>query len=383
MASISDLRYDFKDILKAPRVALSGKNLLAQARPLFIGYLLYLVFTYLALVADGETFSNAWQSHGLLPLLGLDLEYWYSYALWIAGFVAIAVAYDLGNLTVGKLAFEELRGDYFFPRKEAAKDARGNLLPFYVSGGLLVILIIVLAAIQGLVSLVGLIPVVGEVLYAVLYIVPFFLWSLFLVFLAFGLATSVFTLPAIIVAREKEAFGATFFIFNIIWTRPLRWLTMTVSGVVLAKLGIWVMGYFFMRALQLSNYLTSWFGGEKIQNILASAYGMLDPAGWLIRFITTLYPGSSIGYDWIRLDGQSSASGAEYAAALIIAFGLMGILAVIISYGINIITCSQLLAFIHITFAEDRIKLPEDPSKRAKEPNEIIPEKPLPDTSTS
>jgi len=391
MATNSELRYDFWDILKAPRMALSGKCLLAQAQPLAFGYAAYFVFAYLALLVDGQQLSSVWSQFRLFPVLSLGLEHWYSCAIWIVGIIAFIVMYDYGNLTVAKLGFEHLRGNHFFSKRDAANDARSNLMPMWVSGGLVLLLIAVLTLVQGVVSLVSLIPGIGELLYAVLYIVPFFLWSLFLVFLAFGLATSCLTLPAIIVAREKETFGATFYIYNVIWTQPLRWLGMTISGLLLAKIGIFVIGYFFARALQLTNFLAAWFGGEKINSIIVSAYSALDPIQNVIRFFTTLYPGSCIGYDpkmpiaynLKHFDWLSSVSGTEQVAALVIAIGLLGILFLMISYGINIVTNSQLLAFLLVVYSEDKVKLTEDASNRAAEPNEILPEKPQSDSTNS
>ncbi len=379
MAMTSDLRYDFWDILKAPRLALSGKNLLAQARPLWFGYLVFGVLAYLAMIIEGRPFADAWAQYTFFPLAGLGLTHWYTYALWIAGIVAVVGFYDYGNLKVAKLAFEEVRGNYFFPHKEAGADARSNLLSLWVAGLLVLGLIVILALLQGVVSLISLIPGIGEVLYSLLYAVPFFLWSLFLVFLAFGLTTGILTMPAVIVAREKETFGATFYIYNIIWSQPLRWLGMTVFGLAAAKLGIWVIGYFFMRALQLTNFLSTLFAGEKVANLLAAAYNLLEPARPIFNFFTTLYPGSAIGYDWISFGGQYQPVGAEYVAALIIALALVALWIVIVSYGINIITCSQLLAFLVVHYNEDKVKLTEDLSKRTPEPNEIIPEKPAPE----
>lgn len=383
MAMTSDLRYDFWDILKAPRIALSGKSLLAQARPLVYGYLCYLICSYLAMLLQGQSLDYSWQANGLLPWPGHGLTKWYALAVFAIGLLAAIGFYDYGNLTVAKLAFEELRGNYFFPRKAAAQDAFGNLLPMWVSGGLVLLLIVVLGLLQGVVSLASLIPGIGTILYSIMYVVPFFLWSLFLVFLAFGLATSVLTLPAIIVAREKETFGATFYIYNVIWTQPLRWFGMTAIGLVLAKLGAFVLGYFFMRAIQLTNYLATLFSGDEIENVLIAATNLLEPLRPILRFVTTLYPGSSISYDFVSSTGIYATSGSESAAATIIALGLIAILIVIISYGVNIITNSQLLAFLIVTYSEDKVKLTEDVSQRAPEPNEILPEKPPSDSTTA
>ena len=376
MANSSELRYDFWDILKAPRLALSGKKLLAQAGPLWIGYLAYLILTYVAEVSNGESLADAWARSTFFPCINFSSPLWYSTTLWILGVVILIACLDFGNLKAAKLMFEELRGNYFYSAKAAAKDAFSNLLPLWVSAALIILLVVALALVQAVLGLLGLIPGIGPILYAVLYALPFLLWSLFLVFLVFGLTTAIFTLPAIIVAREKETFGATFYIYNIIWSQPLHWLGMTAVGLAFAKLGVWILGYFFMRALQLTNYLTSLFTGGRLRDILTAAYNMLEPGRPFVDFMTTLYPGSSIRYDWIHFPGQVVLSGSDQIAAIIIAICTVALLIVILSYGINIVTSSQLLAFLIIHYREDRIKLTEDPSRHEREPNEIVPDKP-------
>ncbi|TFH65194.1 MAG: hypothetical protein E4G91_03375, partial [Candidatus Zixiibacteriota bacterium] len=187
MKTTNTLRYDFWDILRAPRLALSGKYLLAQARPLVYGYVIYLFMTYLAMLLEGGTLSELWNDHTLFPFTSLGLLHWYGWVIWVVGIVFAAGFYDYGNMTVAKLALEELKGNPFFSGKDAAKEARANLRSLWVAAALLILLIVVLSLLQGLIGLVVLIPYIGEIIYAVIYAVPFVLWSLFVVFLAFGL----------------------------------------------------------------------------------------------------------------------------------------------------------------------------------------------------
>ncbi|MCX6831616.1 MAG: hypothetical protein NT028_05685 [candidate division Zixibacteria bacterium] len=385
MKTTSTLQYDFWDILRAPRLALSGKYLLAQARPLAYGYAVYLVLTYLAVLLEGGTFSELWNAHTLFPFTSLGLSHWYGWAIWIVGIVIAAGFYDYGNMTVAKLALEELKGNLFFTCKDAAVEARANLRSLWVAAALLIVLIVVLSLLQGLIGLVVLIPYIGEIIYAVIYAVPFVLWSLFVVFLAFGLTTAIFTLPAIVTAREKDAFGATFYIYNVIWTQPRRWVSQTAVGLVMAKIGIFVFGYFLMRALQLTFLTTSLFSGEKVKSIVSTGYFALAPVQEVLRFFTSLYPGSTI--DWM----PSATRGLEFSlasqptteviASLIIAITLVVLWIVVISYGLNIITCSQLIGFIYIRKCEDGEKLGESPAPGGSDPHELIPKStPVPES---
>lgn len=377
MAMTSDLHYDFRDIFKAPRIALSGKYLLAQTRPLIYGYVGYLILTYAALMIEGNVLSAIWNDYFIFPFLNLGLSHWYTRALWLLGILGVIASYDYGNLTVAKLALEELKGDLFFPLTAAAAEARNNLRPLWAAALLLIALIVTLSLIQGVIGLVELIPGLGPTLYAILYVVPFFLWSLFVVFIAFGLTTAILTLPAIVTAREKDAFGATFYIYNVIWTQPFRWVSQTVVGVVLAKLGIWILGYFFMRALQLTNFIAATITGEKAGNVILPAYSALEPVNRIISFFTTLYPGSHIGYHFAPQVSPVIAfvqpTAAEYVGSLIIAIGLALVWLVIISYGINIITCSQLISFILIRHREDGEKLTDVPTAENDDPHELKP----------
>jgi hypothetical protein len=377
MNTTSTLRYDFWDILKAPRMALSGKYLLAQARPLVYGYIAYLVFAYLAMLIEGNTFTELWESFSLFPFAHLGLSHWYTWGIWIIGIIIAAGFYDYGNMTVAKLAHEELKGNLFFTRQDAAKAARANLRSLWVAASLIVVLIVVLSLLQGLIGLVVLIPYVGEIIYAVLFSVPFVLWSLFVVFLAFGLVTSIFTLPAIVTAREKDAFGASFYIYNVIWTQPLRWVLQTAVGLIMAKVGTFVFGYFIMRALQLTNVTTSLISGEKVNSIVSTSYFGLSPAQDILRFFTSLYPGSKI--DWMssaicclefNLTPQPTT---ELIASGVILVALIMLWIVVITYGLNIITCSQLIAFIYVRKCEDGEKLGESLGTGQDDPHEIKP----------
>jgi hypothetical protein len=313
--------------------------------------------------------------------MGLGLSHWYGWAIWIVGIIIAAGFYDYGNMTVAKLALEELKGNLFFSGKDAAAEARANLRSLWVAAALLVALIVVLSLLQGLIGLVVLIPHIGEIVYAVIYAVPFVLWSLFVVFLAFGLTTAIFTLPAIVTAREKDAFGATFYIYNVIWTQPLRWVSQTAVGLVMAKIGIFVFGYFLMRALQLTYFTTSLFSGEKVKSIVSTGYFALAPVQEVLRFFTSLYPGSAI--DWMPSATRelefslASQPTTEVIASLIILITLIVVWIVVISYGINIITCSQLIGFIYIRKCEDGEKLGESAAPGGSDPHELIPKSTL------
>lgn len=151
---------------------------------------------------------------------------------------------------------------------------------------------------------------------------------------------------------------------------------MTITGVVFAKLGVFIFGYFVMRALQLSCFTGTLFAGETVHSILSAGYQLLHPIRGVLDFLTSLYPHSGIAYDWIVCSGYFDLSGSGAVAAFLVGLALTIIVIVVLSYGLNIITISQLLAFLLITFKEDKVKLTAPSSQREPDPHELIPEKP-------
>jgi hypothetical protein len=354
------MKYSYWDILRAPRIALSGKNLLAQARSLLYGYIIYLILTYAALILDGVNWDYIWNTYSLFPFIDLDFYYWYTKVIWIIAVIQFLFWFYYGSLTVARLAFEELKGNYFFSQKEAAKGARANLRVLWVALIVLALLVVFLSLGQAIVGLIALIPSVGEIIYGAIYAMPLFIWSLFIVFIFFGITTAVLTLPAITTLTERDSFGATFYIYNIIWTQPLRWFSLTAVSLALSKIGMFVLAYFFMRSLQLSNYLATLFAGEKIRNSLIAAYNLFAEQDKAIEFITSLFPGSGIAFDWIAFETYVSPTGSEYIAAILIFVALTLIAILVLSYGLNIITCGQVIAFLLVRYAEDGDKLTEE-----------------------
>lgn len=356
---MSGMRYSYWDILKAPRIALSGKNLLAQGKNLLFGYLIYLLLTYVALLLDGVNWDYIWHNYLIFPFTQLDFYHWYAKAIWAIALIQFLIWFYYGSLTVARLAFEELKGDYFFSCKEAAKSACANLRVMIVALVVLALLVVVLSLLQAVVGLVTFVPVVGEIIYTAIYAIPLFVWSLFIVFITFGLATAFLTLPAIATLSEKDSFGATFYVFNVIWTQPLRWFSLTAISLVLTKIGTFVLAYFFLRALQLTNFLATLFAGDKIRTALNEGYTLFASQGRGLEFFTSLYPGSCITFDWIEFSGRTGAAGSEYVAGLIILAVLTLLAILLISYGLNIITCGQVIAFLLVRYHEDDEKLTE------------------------
>ena len=62
-----NLYFDVRDIFRAPRLALSGKKIWTMMQATFVGYFIYGLFSYFALMAQGMTFGDTWEIFGIFP----------------------------------------------------------------------------------------------------------------------------------------------------------------------------------------------------------------------------------------------------------------------------------------------------------------------------
>ena len=79
------LHFNFKDIFRAPRVAFRLQKIWINGIGLLSGYLIFIVFTYLSLLIDGNSLSSIWQQSGLLACGYSQLQHWYSLIISLIG----------------------------------------------------------------------------------------------------------------------------------------------------------------------------------------------------------------------------------------------------------------------------------------------------------
>jgi hypothetical protein len=340
------MHFDWRDCFKAPRLAIStGKRLILQSFGLIVGYLGYLILTYLAFFVSGQSITVAGKAYGFFPVLGLEFNYWISTLLWIIGILFLISLWMLSSTAVAKIAFEELKGDQFYSIKEAVRFARGRLSAVLSSPLTLLVLLLFVVMAGAAVGLLGRIPVVGELGFGVLYGIPIFVIAIFAVFVALVFTVSFLLTPAIVGARKSDTFTTVVEYFQTVWNQPGRFFGYTAITLVLAKIGVFVFGYFVMRSLQLINWACGLTMGSKLESIFQAALTYLPPSG-VVEFFTTLYPGSSIAY---RLTAYPSAVGlgvTESIAAFLIGVTLIVIFFLMLGYGLATLTCGLTVTYV-------------------------------------
>ncbi len=355
--------YDFRDIFRAPRIALHGKNIIMQMQNLTIAYVGYAILAYAAMWVDGVNLSFAWDVHFIYPIGDIGVVSLWGRLVWLAAFHWFLIWMLRGNLAVSRSAVEEIRGNLFFSAPEArkyVKERKGIMLRAYAGVVAFIGFMVVLGLIAGLI---GKIPYVGEISFGLFYAFPYFILSLFTVFVMFLLTTLVLTGPSAVAINGEDTLTALFDSFSTVTSRPLRWSIFTGSSLVIAKVCTFILAYFAYRAFQFTNFTTGVFMGDKGKVVFESAIDMFPMSSPGIKFLTYLYPGSDFGFNLFLLGSYHQTDTVLSVAAHLAMIGISFIILFLFAYFINTVVVGQVIAFIDIrrqTHGEKLAELPDE-----------------------
>ena len=329
------LPHDFRAVLAAPGKALALKKIFASSCFLLLGYLLYLFFTYLALLFDGVGFGYIWQSYGMFPIKIFAFDAWAALVIQLAGVGLALLCVSLSLLAGAVISFEHLRGDFFFSAVDAIRftiQRTPTLLLGFLSLGVFMGFIYLLGLVAGLVTR---LPVIGELLLGVFYIIPIFITLVFTVFIGFVAVVSIVLLPVIVAAQKrKEVFDSLLQLFSVMIKEPIRFFWYLAVSTVLAKAASFAMAYLFYRTLQASRLILATSGGRNIEWLFNSAFGMLPMDSPVVKFVTTLFPGVAFGFDF----GRWGYGGGRSLGATLLAVSFFLLFIVLLGYMISVIS---------------------------------------------
>ncbi len=347
-----EFRFNFIDIFRAPRLALSAKKIWTQLRALALGLILYNGFVYLAFAVSGADVYRIWSSYYLFPPLALAFGAVPLNAggiiLWVLGALAFFVVVFLGMAAVAKITIEQLRGNDFYSRQEAGQYVRRHWRAVVFTP---LAILVSLAALFGgglLVGLVGKIPWFGDVV-ASLSLVPLYLGGLLFAFLVLVFVLSFWFTPAIVATTGDDTFEASFELFSTFSGQPWRVVVYQFILRTLTLAGAALFAFFSAAALKVAYTVLYIPMGPKFAVAFDAAWRVLP--SWL----RGAYPGVCPPLAWLSASGvQSFIVSTEVAlplpwpqavGATIISLGLLVILGVICSYILNVNTAGQTIIY--------------------------------------
>ena len=268
----TQLYFNFKDMFRAPRLAL-GRRMLVMLEALFTSYLVFVAFTYLALLVDGNSFGSIWNSFHLWPppfaqySVGVVAQMFISLSYVIA-FIVIW----LGLTAVSKITIKEYKGDLFYSSKDGWKWAMKNWFPVFFGPISIAIVVGFFVALAALFGWLAQWPVLDIIFYGLLFAI-FLPTALFLSFSALAFAVGTFMSPSIVACAEEDTMGSMFGSYTLLWNQPLRLITYTLIIVATAVIGFHIFHVFILSAFL---FIETVFGHEMI---MGDAYMAIKQVG--------------------------------------------------------------------------------------------------------
>lgn len=269
------LYFNYRDIFHAPRIAFRFQRIWINGIGLLTGYIFYLIFTYASLLIDGTGLAEAWERYGLLACNFNQLQHWYSCIVFLIGSAAFFAIFLLTNTAVSRVAYMELRREFFYSWTQAFRFAFGKWAS--TLGAMLTFLFMVgLFAVGAMVmGFIGRIPVIGE-LGTFLLTIPYILAALLLLFIIIVAFIGVFLVPVIIATSDEDALGGVFQSFSITNNQPWRLLVYSLLTGVLEFAGIITLVFFLKKAFSLLCALFAVGMGEKFAKITEQGFYLID-----------------------------------------------------------------------------------------------------------
>lgn len=370
------LNFTFRDLFRAPRLALSLQRMWIQLVGLGIGFVIYLVLMYAGYAVSGYSLANLWQQFGLgicIFSTGLSVN-WYSWTFFILGHLVLLIAFLISSTAVARAVYMSAKGNHFYSWREAYNFA-------FHKAGSVIFTPVSLAILLGLMLLGGLllgflgrIPYVGEFGIA-LTIVFWFVGALLVLFFALALFVSFFLVPAIVATTDEDAFEAIFQTFSLVWSQPWRLLIFSVVNCILALFSLLVFTAIAKKALVWMNGLFAFSMGKDYVHLANNAQALLQ--NWLLsvqplveRLLGNLHPWFFFARPHHAVAAAELSGSSVAFSSYFFALGLLFILAWILSYGLVTFTVGQTLTYLVMRKHKDGENLLErkDREEETEEP---------------
>jgi hypothetical protein len=366
---MTKLHWNYRDVFRALRLGFSAKKVWMMSLGLLFGFAGYAILTYVAYAAAGTDFLTVWQTFRLLPFPSpLDYAFpWYSWLIYAAAVAYFLCVLLITGTAVSKVAYEQLRGDEFYESKEAFRFAFKNSSAVLASP-LLILAFIALIVVGGLVlSLLGAIPLAGEIFVGLLAIVGF-IASLFIVYLLVVFLYSLLLGPSVVGATRSDTFDTLFEVFSCVNEQPARLLWYTAIVALLAHVGSFLLGLAASAAGRIGYAITGTFMGDKLADAMGNAayYFKLSAPAWCPQFLHQAFLAQMniYGLPQVYLPGDYLALGwsADVAALLLgVVFYLIALM--VVGYGLSVWFTGMTLNFAVLAYKKDEknvLELPED-----------------------
>ena len=356
------LHYNFIDVFKSPIEAFSAKKILVMTFFLLCALVIYNIFTYLASYINNEQVKTIFSVYTFFPFYKVVYANIFAQIVFVLGTIFSVLTLMLGLFAVSILEIESIRGNKFMKPEHAIKKAFGRFKQILLAEIGIASFILFIVFLFTLLGLVSRIPYVGEIIYALLFVIPNFIVAILTLFIIVVFLISIILLPTVSAAEKKgEAFQSILETFATIIRQPFRWGGYTLLAFVTAKFASFVYAYVCYRSVQFIAWSTSLSGGDKMKVIVKKSLSLLPIKTDVTNFTVQAFPGIDFGFSLLPYARYASNSFAEY----LIAFMIFIIFASIIGYFLTIIAVGQARGYAVIRYLKDGYKIEDEEPQEA------------------
>jgi hypothetical protein len=325
---MGSLHFDIRDLFLAIRLGWSGKKVWTGLCGLFVAYLFYSALVTAGYLMSGMSSGEVWAAYGLFPGAAPARVGGLAAILHLIAMIGAGVIFFITSSAMCKVTYQQLRGDEFYTSGEAfsfVKKHWGGI----IFGPIACLALFVLFVVSGIVIgwIAGVIPVAGELAFAIGFI-PIFFAALLAIFMVFVIAAALIMSPAIVGTVGEDALEVVIQSFSICWSQPWRTALYLAWLITSVWIGTALLSGLMTLALSLIGWASGMFMGAKLAGMLAVAQGYLPPID-ISDPIRRVFP--ELRTVWTHLP-EASASGSVIWAGRILAVMLIVITGVLLSY---------------------------------------------------
>ena len=248
------LNYNYTDIFRTPRLALSGKKILFLIKSNLLGYIGYFAFSLISLLSTGMSTKEIISKYGLYPCLFGHQAEWFSWFFYFFGIFIWFFALMLSLSGVCRIFLKQLKGNNFFSGKDASKFVYKHRYAVLLTPIVIMLIIIFFLLLASIFAFIGKIPVIGKLTLPLLYIF-YFLGSVFTILSTFVLFTSLFYTPSIIGLYEEDTMGSVFQTYSITFSQTGRIIFYNIILAILIVISIEIFSWVCLNSIGLISYI--------------------------------------------------------------------------------------------------------------------------------
>lgn len=352
-----DFYFDFRDIFRIPRIALSGKKIWTLLLANLFGYVFFIIFAYLGIAASGFNLGQALSTYHLFPFpyeLGLTTSGWILY--FLGGGIWV-LSYYFANMAVARITYKELKGDFFYSSGDGFRFMKKHWHPLIFAPLAVVGIIVFLLFMAVIAGLMGKIPVLGEFIFSL----PFLLYFPVAIFVLYTLIVFILVItftPAIVATSEEDTLEAVFQGYSLIWTQPWRLVTYEVIWAALVSISWYIFGLVMAAGVWFISFVFGqpWLMGDKLGRMMEASIYYLGGESIVYNQFLMLFssPFMTSGYAYL---GAVELTIAEAVASGFLGLGIFFIMAVVVSYATTLDSVGQTIIYLILRKKKDNENL--------------------------